>query len=75
MEGKKVWKKFKLKEILSNPAFLGSTVRLGDSIFEVKGIDRLLRIRKEKNKRNFTADFAIYEPVIQSIPPELQTTD
>lgn len=32
------WEKFKLKEIIGNPAFIGKTVRLGDSIFEVKGV-------------------------------------
>jgi hypothetical protein len=32
------WGKFKLKEIIGNPAFIGKTVRLGDSIFEVKGV-------------------------------------
>ena len=32
------WEQFKLKEIIGNPAFLGKTVRLGDSIFEVKGV-------------------------------------
>ena len=36
---KEGWKKFKLKEIISDPAFLGKTIRLGDSIFEVKGLD------------------------------------
>ena len=35
-EGK--WEKFKLKEIIGNPAFIGKTIRLGDSIFEVKGV-------------------------------------
>ena len=33
------WKRFKLGEIISNPAFLGKTVRLGDSTFEIKGVD------------------------------------
>jgi hypothetical protein len=33
------WKKLKLKEVISDPAFLGKTIRLGDSIFEVKGLD------------------------------------
>ncbi|MDI6884917.1 MAG: hypothetical protein QMD22_00925 [archaeon] len=32
------WKKVKLKEILRNPKFVGKTVRLGDNIFEVKGV-------------------------------------
>jgi hypothetical protein len=32
------WKKVKLKEVISNPKFLGKTVRLGDKIFEVKGV-------------------------------------
>jgi hypothetical protein len=76
MGKKKVWAKFKLKDILSNPAFLGRTVRLGDSIFEVKGIDKWLRIREEKKKRMpFTADFSFYEHVKRRTPPELRTTD
>jgi hypothetical protein len=35
---KERWKKVKLKEVMSNPKFLGKTVRLGDTIFEVKGV-------------------------------------
>jgi hypothetical protein len=35
---KRKWKKVKLKEVLRNPKFLGKTVRLGDDIFEVKGV-------------------------------------
>jgi hypothetical protein len=76
MEEKKVWAKFKLKEILSNPAFLGRTVRLGDSIFEVKGIDKWLRIKEEKkNRMPFTAEFSFYEHVKRRTPPELRTAD
>ncbi|MBE0516178.1 MAG: ABC transporter permease [Methanophagales archaeon] len=38
-KGKKErWKKVKLKEVLSNPKFVGKTIRLGDRIFEVKGV-------------------------------------
>jgi hypothetical protein len=36
--GKRRWKKVKLKEVLKNPKFVGKTVRLGDNIFEVKGV-------------------------------------
>ena len=76
MEETKVWAKFKLKDILSNPAFLGRTVRLGDSIFEVKGIDRWLRIKEEKKKRmRFTADMSFHEHVKRMTPPELRTAD
>ena len=32
------WKKCKLKEIMCDPEFLGKTIRLGDKIFEVKGV-------------------------------------
>jgi hypothetical protein len=42
------WKKLKLKEIISDPTFLGKTIRLGDSIFEVKGLDE--RIAQERRK-------------------------
>jgi len=35
---KEKWKKVKLKEVISNPKFLGKTVRLGERIFEVKGV-------------------------------------
>lgn len=35
---KEKWKKVKLKEVLRNPKFLGKTIRLGDRIFEVKGV-------------------------------------
>jgi hypothetical protein len=46
MESKKKrkWEKIKLREILSNPVFLGKTVRIGDCVFEVKGIDTLLGV-------------------------------
>jgi hypothetical protein len=42
------WKKLKLKEIISDPTFLGKTIRLGDSIFEVKGLDE--QIAQERRK-------------------------
>jgi hypothetical protein len=47
------WKKLKLKEIISDPAFLGKTIRLGDSIFEVKGLDEQIaqERRKEPGKK------------------------
>jgi hypothetical protein len=32
------WEKLKLKEIIGNPTFIGKTVRLGNCIFEVKGV-------------------------------------
>jgi UDP-glucose 6-dehydrogenase len=35
---KEKWKRVKLKEVISNPKFLGKTVRIGDKIFEVKGV-------------------------------------
>jgi hypothetical protein len=35
---KRRWKKVKLKEVLRNPKFLGKTARLGDEIFEVRGV-------------------------------------
>ena len=53
------WEKIKLREILSDPAFLGKTVRIGDCIFEVKGIDNLLVLKNEAmNTQNIIADFA-----------------
>ena len=76
MERTKAWAKFKLKDILSNPAFLGRTVRLGDSIFEVKGIDKWLRMQEEKKNRiTFTAEFSFYEHVKRRTPPELRPVD
>jgi len=42
------WKTVKLKEIISDPAFLGKTIRLGDSIFEVKGLDE--RVAQERRR-------------------------
>ena len=36
MEQKGEWKKFKLEDVLNNPAFLGRTARLGNDIFELK---------------------------------------
>jgi len=33
-----VWEKFKLEEVLNDSSFLGKTVRLGNKIFEVKGV-------------------------------------
>jgi len=38
MEHKGKWSKFKLEEVLNDPSFLGKTVRLGNKIFEVKGV-------------------------------------
>jgi hypothetical protein len=35
---KEKWKKVKLKEVISNPKFLGKTIRLGEEVFEVKGV-------------------------------------
>lgn len=32
------WRRYKLCEVLSDPAFMGKTIRLGDMIFEVKGV-------------------------------------
>ncbi|MBE0516170.1 MAG: hypothetical protein IBX41_02095 [Methanophagales archaeon] len=32
------WKKVKLKEVIKNPEFIGKTVRLGERVFEVKGV-------------------------------------
>lgn len=61
MESKKKgkWEKIKLREILGNPEFLGKTVRIGDCIFEVKGIDNLLVIKNEAtNAQDLIADFA-----------------
>ncbi len=43
MEKKGTWERFKLEDILNNPAFLGKTVRLGDNLFEVKGVVRWSR--------------------------------
>ena len=34
----KEWQKVKLKEVIKNPEFLGKTVRIGERIFEVKGV-------------------------------------
>lgn len=53
------WEKVKLREILCNPAFVGKTVRIGDCIFEVKGIDNLLATKNEAtNAQDLIADFA-----------------
>ena len=30
------WEKFKLAEVINNPAFMGKTARLGNDIFELK---------------------------------------
>ncbi|MBE0516572.1 MAG: hypothetical protein IBX41_04155 [Methanophagales archaeon] len=38
LEQKGEWEKVKLAEVISNPAFLGKKVRLGNDIFEVKGV-------------------------------------
>lgn len=38
MEEKEVWGKVKLAEVINNPAFLGKKVRLGNDVFEVKGV-------------------------------------
>jgi hypothetical protein len=35
---KEKWKKVKLKEVISNPKFVGKTIRLGEEVFEVKGV-------------------------------------
>jgi hypothetical protein len=35
---KEKWQKVKLKEVISNPKFLGKTIRLGEEVFEVKGV-------------------------------------
>lgn len=37
-EKEEEWKKVKLKEVIKNPEFLGKTVRLGERVFEVKGV-------------------------------------
>lgn len=37
-EKKEKWQKVKLKEVIKNPEFLGKTVRLGERVFEVKGV-------------------------------------
>lgn len=57
------WKKLKLKEIISDPAFLGKTIRLGDSIFEVKGLDECGAQGREKDrgKRPFLANPSRYK--------------
>jgi hypothetical protein len=34
---KEEWKRCKLHDVLSDPAFRGKTIKLGDMIFEVKG--------------------------------------
>lgn len=49
------WERFKLAEIISDPAYLGKTVRLGDAIFQVKGIDNW-RDRKRKNPKKTPID-------------------
>jgi hypothetical protein len=33
---KEEWERFKLAEVINNPAFLGKTARLGNDIFELK---------------------------------------
>jgi hypothetical protein len=38
MEQNGEWGKVKLAEVISNPAFLGKKVRLGNDVFEVKGV-------------------------------------
>lgn len=38
MDQKGEWKKFKLEDVLNNPAFSGKTARLGHDIFELKCI-------------------------------------
>lgn len=60
MEKKGEWVRIKLREIISNPAYLGRTVRLGNNIFEVKGVDdgRRIRGKERRNRRkNTAADF------------------
>lgn len=39
---KEEWKRCKLHDVLSNPAFMGKTIKLGDMIFEVKGVSKTL---------------------------------
>lgn len=45
-----VWERFKLKEVISDPSFLGKTIRLGDSIFEVKGLDEPIAGERRKKE-------------------------
>ena len=45
MELQGIWGRFKLDEVLNDPSFLGKTVRLGDKIFEVKGVKNSALIR------------------------------
>ena len=53
------WETIKLREILGNPEFVGKTARIGDCIFEVKGIDNLLVLKNETmNTEKISADFA-----------------
>jgi hypothetical protein len=35
---KEKWQRVKLKEVIKNPEFIGKTVRLGERVFEVKGV-------------------------------------
>jgi hypothetical protein len=38
MEKRGEWEKFKLVEVLNNPLFFGKLARLGNDIFELKGV-------------------------------------
>ncbi|RZN36975.1 MAG: hypothetical protein EFT35_07195 [Methanophagales archaeon ANME-1-THS] len=39
---KEEWRRCKLHEILSDPAFMGKTIKLGGMVFEVKGVSKTL---------------------------------
>lgn len=55
-EKKENWEKFKLIEVLKNPVFVGKTVRLGNSIFEVKGVDVWIRTKNENTNQKIPAE-------------------
>lgn len=58
MEKKEEWEKFKLVDVMGDPAFLGKTVRIGNSIFEIKGVDSWLGKKMEsKALKNSSTDF------------------
>ena len=44
---KQEWEACQLKEVITDPKFLGRTVRLGNEIFEVKGV--LKGLKSERN--------------------------
>jgi hypothetical protein len=53
------WKKIKLEEVLSNPAFLGKTARLGNDTFELKCV-MCRNLRSNRKVESSTSDDKLF---------------